>query len=35
MAWKEPDIIDWKKSAGCWVFPVLLIGGYLLFRLFV
>jgi hypothetical protein len=33
MSWKVPDNIDWSKAAGCWAYPLILLGGYLLFRL--
>jgi hypothetical protein len=35
MAWKAPDKIDWSKAGSCCVYPVILLFGYLLFRLFV
>jgi hypothetical protein len=35
MSWKVPDNIDWNKADGCWVYPMILLAGYLLFRLFI
>jgi hypothetical protein len=35
MPWKTPDRIDLSKAGGCWVYPLILLAGYLLFRLFV
>jgi hypothetical protein len=34
MSWKDPQNENWGKAAGCWIYPLILLGGYLLFRLF-
>jgi hypothetical protein len=35
MKWKDPANIDLSKAHGFWQYPLILLAGYLLFRLFI